>query len=46
MHFDIAGVSFATSKKGYMPAGGTGYGMRMLLDFLRNYKISEPELKA
>jgi leucyl aminopeptidase len=46
MHFDIAGVSFATSKKGYIPAGGTGYGMRMLLDFLRNYKISEPELKA
>jgi len=37
MHFDIAGVSFATSKKGYTPTGGTGYGMRMLLDFLMNY---------
>jgi leucyl aminopeptidase len=40
MHFDIAGVSFSMSKKGYTPAGGTGYGMRMLLDFLRNYKTA------
>ncbi len=37
MHFDIAGVSFATSKKGYTPNGGTGYGLRMLLDFLMHY---------
>ena len=37
MHFDIAGVSFATSKKGYLPFGGTAYGMRMLLDFLTHY---------
>ncbi len=37
MHFDIAGVSFSLSKKGYTPAGGTGYGIRMMLDFLRNY---------
>jgi leucyl aminopeptidase len=35
MHFDIAGVSFATSKKHYLPFGGTGYGLRMLLDFLK-----------
>lgn len=35
MHFDIAGVSFATSKKHYLPSGGTGYGLRMLLDFLK-----------
>ncbi len=34
MHFDIAGVSFATAKKGYLAAGGTAYGLRMLLDFL------------
>lgn len=34
MHFDIAGVSFATAKKGYQAPGGTGYGLRMLLDFL------------
>ena len=37
MHFDIAGVSFATSKKGYQTIGGTAYGMRMLLDFLTHY---------
>ncbi|OJW82925.1 MAG: peptidase M17 [Bacteroidetes bacterium 46-16] len=37
MHFDIAGVSFANSKKGYQTYGGTGYGLRMLLDFLLHY---------
>ncbi|MCB9045340.1 MAG: leucyl aminopeptidase [Chitinophagales bacterium] len=37
MHFDIAGVSFNTAKTGYLPAGGTGYGIRMLLDFLQHY---------
>jgi leucyl aminopeptidase len=37
MHFDIAGVSFATGKKPYIPLGGTGYGIRMVLDFLQNY---------
>ena len=37
MHFDIAGVSFATSKKGYIPFGGTAYGFRMVMDFLINY---------
>lgn len=38
MHFDIAGVSFATGKKGYITTGGTAFGLRMLLDFLTNYK--------
>ena len=37
MHFDIAGVSFSMARKGYIPVGGTAYGMRMLLDFLLNY---------
>ena len=37
MHFDIAGVSFATAKKGYIPAGGSAVGLRMLLDFLIHY---------
>ena len=40
MHFDIAGVSFATAKKGYTPTGGTAYGMRMLLDYLIHYRRS------
>jgi leucyl aminopeptidase len=37
MHFDIAGVSHSITKKHYHPAGGTGYGIRMLLDFLMHY---------
>lgn len=37
MHFDIAGVSFNTASKGYLPAGGTAVGLRMVLDFLSNY---------
>jgi leucyl aminopeptidase len=37
MHFDIAGVSFFTSKKGYISNGGTGYGIPMLLDFMTHY---------
>jgi leucyl aminopeptidase len=37
MHFDIAGVSHSVTKKHYHPAGGTGYGIRMLLDFLMHY---------
>ncbi len=37
MHFDIAGVSHTVSKKDYRPAGGTAYGMRMMVDFLLNY---------
>ncbi len=36
MHFDIAGVSFNTSRKGYFPVGGTAFGLRMLLDFVSN----------
>ena len=34
MHFDIAGVSFNTAKKGYLTVGGTAYGLRMLVDYL------------
>lgn len=37
LHFDIAGVSFATGKKHYHSAGGTGFGLRMLLDYLLHY---------
>jgi leucyl aminopeptidase len=39
MHFDIAGVSFATAKRNYQTVGGTAYGLRMLLDFLSNYPV-------
>ncbi|MBS1772978.1 MAG: leucyl aminopeptidase [Bacteroidetes bacterium] len=37
MHFDIAGVSFVTSKRNYWTTGGTGCGIRMILDYLSHY---------
>ncbi|NDC41852.1 MAG: peptidase M17, partial [Chitinophagia bacterium] len=37
LHFDIAGVSFNTGKKGYVPSGGTAFGLRMLVDFISSY---------
>lgn len=37
LHFDIAGVSFATAKKNYHSVGGTAFGLRMLLDYLMHY---------
>ncbi len=37
MHFDIAGVSHTLSRKDYRTAGGTAYGLRMIVDFLLNY---------
>lgn len=37
LHFDIAGVSFATAKKNYQSVGGTAFGLRMLLDYLLHY---------
>jgi len=38
MHFDIAGVSHHITNKDYRPSGGTAYGLRMIVDFLLNYK--------
>ncbi|MBL7712374.1 MAG: leucyl aminopeptidase [Chitinophagaceae bacterium] len=37
LHFDIAGVSFATARKHYHCTGGTAFGLRMLLDYLMHY---------
>lgn len=37
IHCDIAGVSFNTGKAHYKPAGGTGFGIRALIDFLLHY---------
>ena len=37
MHFDIAGVSHIPARKDYRTAGGTAYGLRMVVDFLLNY---------
>lgn len=36
-HLDIAGMALSTADKGYVPAGGTGYGVRLLVEMLRNW---------
>jgi len=37
VHLDIAGVAWAKTAEGYRTSGGTGIGVRLLYDFLRNY---------
>jgi leucyl aminopeptidase len=36
MHIDIAGPAFIHSAKPYRPKGGTGFGVRLLVEFLRD----------
>jgi len=36
MHLDIAGPAFLTVKDGYRGKGGTGVGVRLLYDFIKN----------
>ena len=39
-HMDIAGVADVGDKpKGYAPAGVSGYGVQLLVDFLRTQKL-------
>lgn len=40
-HFDIAGVAHRDGKKGYLTDGGTGVGIRMMLDFLQHYATKD-----
>ena len=40
LHLDIAGPAFRKSAKAYWPKGGTGFGVRLLIDFLSNYVLS------
>ncbi|MDD2564043.1 MAG: leucyl aminopeptidase [Salinivirgaceae bacterium] len=37
IHIDIAGTAFYTKEREYYPIGGTGYGVRLLVDFINNY---------
>ncbi len=37
LHFDIAGPAFLSSASSYRPAGGTGTGIRFLLEFFKSY---------
>jgi leucyl aminopeptidase len=36
-HVDIAGPAFVTSARGYRPKGATGFGVRVVTQFIRNY---------
>lgn len=37
IHVDIAGPSFLKSARGYQQVGGTGFGVRLVVEFLREY---------
>src|SRR5690606_18978164 len=39
IHIDIAGPSFIKKGESYKPAGGTGFGVRLLSRFFKNYLI-------
>lgn len=36
-HLDIAGMALTEKASGYKTSGGTGFGVRLLVDFLRNW---------
>ncbi len=38
MHIDIAGPAYLPSSRGYLPKGGTGFGVNLLFNFLKDYK--------
>jgi len=37
IHLDIAGPAFLSKAQSYRPVGGTGFGVRLLVEFLRDY---------
>ena len=37
VHLDIAGMALSEKGSAYTPRGGTGYGVRLLVEFLRNW---------
>lgn len=38
VHLDIAGMALAKKEDAYTPSGGTGFGVRLLADFLRTWQ--------
>lgn len=38
IHLDIAGTAWATREKPYRPKGATGTGVRLTIEFLKNFK--------
>jgi leucyl aminopeptidase len=43
IHLDIAGPAFIQSDYKYFTKGGTAFGLRLLVDFLKNLKTDEKE---
>lgn len=41
IHLDIAGPAFLTAAKPYRPVGGSGFGVRLVVEFLRQYAKSK-----
>ncbi|MDF1515566.1 MAG: peptidase M17, partial [Anaerolineae bacterium] len=39
VHIDIAGLGIIDSSRNYTPKGGTGFGVRLLVDLLRNWQV-------
>lgn len=37
IHLDVAGPTWLESPRAYCPKGATGYGVRLLYDFIKNY---------
>jgi len=37
IHLDIAGVAFAEKRDSYRNLGGTGFGVRLLMDFIEGF---------
>lgn len=38
VHLDIAGMALTKKEDAYIPSGGTGFGVRLLVDFLQNWQ--------
>lgn len=39
IHIDIAGPAFLSSQNGYLPSGGTGFGVNLMSHFLKDLKL-------
>ncbi|MEN6467265.1 MAG: leucyl aminopeptidase [Syntrophaceae bacterium] len=42
-HLDIAGPAWSAAEKGYLPKGATGFGVRLLLSFLRRWPENQAD---
>lgn len=43
LHLDIAGPAFRKTAESYWPTGGTGFGVRLLIDYLRHTVLAREQ---